>query len=320
MTGHRKFGKRRQQLGTSLEYRELERRRRAVQALTAVREARGVTQVEVARTWGTTQSNVSRFEHAQDTYVSTLMRYAAALGGRLELRVVFPDQAVDLTLCAWREVTTAMLRAVPVNEYFARCPELVLGRPTLRFGRYGPQWGVEPTGNLAAALVRATRSLVASTGVASLRRAQVCGRVSRRVVHARTSSPAASARLSCARRGAGRRNSTFASPVRLSRPLRLVAPTTVILPAWWIPLAWTVAARAGFRRQGSLRAHECSLVPADRPLTPSRPAAAPAKRSTTSGLSSFRSTEARSILAWLPATPRLPSVNDFPDNVGYRLL
>jgi hypothetical protein len=26
-----------------------------------------------------------------------LMRYAAALGGRLELRVVFPDQVVDLT-------------------------------------------------------------------------------------------------------------------------------------------------------------------------------------------------------------------------------
>ncbi len=148
MTGHRKFGERRQQLGTSPEYRELEQCRRAVQALevvdavqalTAVREARGVTQVEVAHAWGTTQSNVSRFEHAQDTYVSTLMRYAAALGGRLELRVVFPDQVVDLTPGAWR--------AVPVNEYFARCPELVLGRPTLRSGRYGPQWGVEPTGN-----------------------------------------------------------------------------------------------------------------------------------------------------------------------------
>ncbi len=29
--------------------------------------------------------------------MSTLKRYAAALGGRLELRVVFPDQVVDLT-------------------------------------------------------------------------------------------------------------------------------------------------------------------------------------------------------------------------------
>ncbi len=69
----------------------------AVQALTALREARGVTQMEIAEAWETTQSNVSRFEHAQDTYLSTLMRCAAALGGRLELRVVFPDQVVDLT-------------------------------------------------------------------------------------------------------------------------------------------------------------------------------------------------------------------------------
>jgi hypothetical protein len=52
MTGHRNLGERRQQLRTSPEYRELERRRRAVQALevvdavqalTAIREARGVT-------------------------------------------------------------------------------------------------------------------------------------------------------------------------------------------------------------------------------------------------------------------------------------
>ena len=77
MTGHRKFGERRQQLRTSPEYRELERRRRAVQALevvdavqalTAVREARGVTQVEVAHAWGTTQSNVSRFEQVPSMY------------------------------------------------------------------------------------------------------------------------------------------------------------------------------------------------------------------------------------------------------------
>jgi SAM-dependent methyltransferase len=74
---------------------------------------------------------------------------------------------------AWRAVTTAMVRAVPVNEYFARRPELVLGRPTVRPGRYGFQLGVEPTGSMAAALHRATRHVVASAGVASLRRAQL---------------------------------------------------------------------------------------------------------------------------------------------------
>jgi transcriptional regulator with XRE-family HTH domain len=59
--------------------------------------ARGVTQQEIAQAWESTQSNVSRFEHAQDTSLSTLIRYAAALGGRLELRVVFSDQVVDLS-------------------------------------------------------------------------------------------------------------------------------------------------------------------------------------------------------------------------------
>ncbi len=53
--------------------------------------------MEIAEAWETTQSNVSRFEHAQDTYLSTLMRCAAALGEWLELKVVLPDQVVDLT-------------------------------------------------------------------------------------------------------------------------------------------------------------------------------------------------------------------------------
>ena len=106
MSGHRDFRELRAELRSKPEYRDLIERRRAVeetalatavQSLTAVREARGVTQVEVAEAWETTQSNVSRFEQANDTYLSTLMRYAAALGGRLELRVVFPDEVVDLT-------------------------------------------------------------------------------------------------------------------------------------------------------------------------------------------------------------------------------
>ena len=106
MSGHKNFRELREQMRATPEYTKLLERRRtvqelelidAVQALTALREARGVTQVEVAEAWETTQSNVSRFEHAQDTYLSTLMRYAAALGGRLELRVVFPDLVVDLT-------------------------------------------------------------------------------------------------------------------------------------------------------------------------------------------------------------------------------
>ena len=42
------------------------------------------------------QSAVSRMERQKDYRLSTLQRYVAALGGRLEMRAVFPDDTVDL--------------------------------------------------------------------------------------------------------------------------------------------------------------------------------------------------------------------------------
>jgi hypothetical protein len=39
---------------------------------------------------GTTQENISRLEGRDDFLVSTLRDYARALGGQLELRIVFP--------------------------------------------------------------------------------------------------------------------------------------------------------------------------------------------------------------------------------------
>jgi DNA-binding XRE family transcriptional regulator len=71
---------------------------RAVLALTELREARGVTQKELADAWEVSQANVSRVEHEQDLYLSTLSAYVSALGGRLELTAVFPDQSVQLNL------------------------------------------------------------------------------------------------------------------------------------------------------------------------------------------------------------------------------
>jgi DNA-binding XRE family transcriptional regulator len=68
----------------------------AVLALNELREARGVTQTELAEAWEVSQANVSRVEHEQDLYLSTLSAYVAALGGQLELTAVFPDQSVQL--------------------------------------------------------------------------------------------------------------------------------------------------------------------------------------------------------------------------------
>lgn len=69
-----------------------------VRELAQMREERGATQDEVAAGLGTSQPNVSRIEHEEDIFLSTLRDYIGALGGRLEVRAIFPDgQAVDLT-------------------------------------------------------------------------------------------------------------------------------------------------------------------------------------------------------------------------------
>jgi DNA-binding XRE family transcriptional regulator len=65
-------------------------------ALAALRSERGVSQRQVAGALGVSQANVSRIEHEEDVYLSTLRRYVAALGGELEVTAVFPDERVTL--------------------------------------------------------------------------------------------------------------------------------------------------------------------------------------------------------------------------------
>lgn len=65
-------------------------------ALAALRAERGVSQRQVAGALGVSQANISRIEHEEDVYLSTLRRYVAALGGELEVTAVFPDERVTL--------------------------------------------------------------------------------------------------------------------------------------------------------------------------------------------------------------------------------
>jgi len=67
-----------------------------VMALAELRAQRQVTQRELADALDVTQSNVSRVEHEDDLYLSTLRSYVEALGGELQLRAVFEDGTVDL--------------------------------------------------------------------------------------------------------------------------------------------------------------------------------------------------------------------------------
>lgn len=64
--------------------------------LAELRRQRGVSQTQLADTLTVTQPNISRIEQEDDVYLSTLARYVAALGGRLEVRAVFEDETVTI--------------------------------------------------------------------------------------------------------------------------------------------------------------------------------------------------------------------------------
>ena len=61
-----------------------------------LRQARRQTQVALAERLNIAQAAVSRLERQSDFLLSTLREYVGALGGKLELRVVFPDANFEI--------------------------------------------------------------------------------------------------------------------------------------------------------------------------------------------------------------------------------
>lgn len=76
---------------------ELAERLRAEMPLAELREARRLTQEELAGMLGNRQAAVSKVERRADMYVSTLRRYIEALGGKLEIVARFPEGEVRIT-------------------------------------------------------------------------------------------------------------------------------------------------------------------------------------------------------------------------------
>jgi predicted transcriptional regulator len=70
-------------------FRQMAERRHALSGqLTALRHRIGLSQAEVAQRMGTSQSAVARFESGDlDVRLSTVERYASAVGGKLEWRI-----------------------------------------------------------------------------------------------------------------------------------------------------------------------------------------------------------------------------------------
>jgi DNA-binding XRE family transcriptional regulator len=66
--------------------------------LAELRQSLDLTQTELAETLDVSQRGVSHVEHEANPRLGTLADYVDALGGRLELRAVFDDRTVELTL------------------------------------------------------------------------------------------------------------------------------------------------------------------------------------------------------------------------------
>ena len=63
-------------------------------ALQELRKTLNLTQEQVAAAMQMNQGIVSKMEHQDDIYVSTLRRFVTALGGQLKLVASFPDREV----------------------------------------------------------------------------------------------------------------------------------------------------------------------------------------------------------------------------------
>jgi transcriptional regulator with XRE-family HTH domain len=67
-----------------------------VMTLYQLREARSLTQVNLAKVLNVNQGAVSRMEKRTDMYVSTLRNFIQAMGGELQVKAVFPEGEVEI--------------------------------------------------------------------------------------------------------------------------------------------------------------------------------------------------------------------------------
>lgn len=66
-------------------------------SLHELRQIKALSQVTLAKTLHVHQAAISKIEHRNDMYVSTLREYIRALGGHLEIVARFPDGAVKIS-------------------------------------------------------------------------------------------------------------------------------------------------------------------------------------------------------------------------------
>jgi DNA-binding transcriptional regulator YiaG len=89
----RNFKELRETMSPESRARVEERVQQALRAmpLEELREARELTQTQLAQVLQVSQGAVSKVERRADMYISTLRSYIRAIGGDLQIRAVFPE-------------------------------------------------------------------------------------------------------------------------------------------------------------------------------------------------------------------------------------
>ena len=67
--------------------------------LQELRQARALSQEQIAKTLSIRQASVSKLERRTDMYISTLRSYIKAMGGNLEIVAQFPEGEVKIAQC-----------------------------------------------------------------------------------------------------------------------------------------------------------------------------------------------------------------------------
>jgi transcriptional regulator with XRE-family HTH domain len=91
----KKFSELRERMSPAAKQRSEREFRRMIEEmpLNKLRNARNLTQQNLAKALNVNQSEISKIESRADVYVSTLASYVEAMGGKLEIRAVFRDGA-----------------------------------------------------------------------------------------------------------------------------------------------------------------------------------------------------------------------------------
>ena len=68
----------------------------AQERIAQARSRGGESDAKIDAALSLSELNDSEIEHEEDVYLTTLTRYVAALGGRLEVSAVFPEETITV--------------------------------------------------------------------------------------------------------------------------------------------------------------------------------------------------------------------------------